>query len=64
MKKRWNVWEGASHVISCSSAEGEKCCAKTGESDTLALKVPSLYTVWAVNMELMNKSVLLAAIQN
>lgn len=57
------MWEGVSHVISCSFAEGEICCAKKGESDLLAL-VASLYTVWAVNMELMIQSVLLAAVQN
>lgn len=36
MKKRWNAWE-VWHVISCSLAEGEKCCVKMGECDRLAL---------------------------
>lgn len=58
MRASWNVWEGVSHFMSCSSAEGETCCAEMGESEA------SLYTVWAVNMDLMNKSVLVAVIQN
>lgn len=49
MRKSWNVWEGVSHMMSCSSAEGETCCATMGESEA-----PSLYTVQAVNMDLMN----------
>lgn len=40
-----------SHVVSCSSAEGEKCCTKDGRILTrwvFFLRAPSPCAAWAV----------------
>lgn len=38
-------------------------CVQKWKRQTDRLRVPSMYTAWAVNMDVINKSVLLAASQ-
>lgn len=52
-RRRWGMCGKESHVVSCSSAEGEKCCTKDGRILTrrflfFFLRAPSPCAAWAV----------------